>query len=187
MPSSHSAALRVKGVGRCLMRQHDHGQPQLIANYTAEEEHQHLQLTPNEPDYPQEKPVNYAKLLARLEHDMNWYGKHDEHGNQRQLTLGIEIAIKVKSQLRTLSANLDKLTHRSFANRVHTLTAMQQMTETATTTEGSRLARSCRNSRYDYDNIFIGAVQKLTEPQRRRLKVLDRGICIESLCETILA
>lgn len=185
MPAGHTAALRVKGVGRCEKHKDDQGQLQVVANYTAEEEQQRLALAPDEPDYPREKPVNYTKWLARVENDMNWYGKHDAHGDQRQLTLGIEIAIKIENQLRKLSANLDKSTHRSFVNRVHTLTIMQEMIEAATTTEGSRVSSSCRRSAYDYDNIFVGAVQKLTDAQSRRLKVLDRGTWVKDLCEMI--
>lgn len=124
-------------------------------------------------------------MIARIEHDLNWYGKHDEHGDQRQRTLGMDIAINIEKWLRTLSDNLDKPTHRSFANRVHTLTVMQKMIETATTTDSSGVSSSCRNQAYNFDDIFVGAVQKLTEGQHRRLKVLDRGAWVKQLGELI--
>lgn len=45
----------------------------------------------------------------------------------------------------------------------------------ATTSEGSRLRAACRNTACDYDEILLGAVERLTAGQRGRLKVLDRG------------
>lgn len=92
---------------------------------------------------------------------------------------------KIHKHLQTPSDNLDKSTHRSFANRFHTLTTMQTSIEVATTTESSRVANSCRNDSWNYDNLLVGAVQKLLDGQRRRLKVLDRGTWVQAFCKMI--
>lgn len=67
MPSSDPAALRVKNVRRDLVSEN---REQLLADYSAEEEEQRLELNLDESNYAQKKPVNYSKLLACVEIDI---------------------------------------------------------------------------------------------------------------------
>lgn len=59
------------------------------------------------------------------------------------------------------------------------------MIEAATLTEGSRVSSVCRNQAWNYDEVFIEALGKLTEGQRKWLKVFDGVSFVSKLVELI--
>lgn len=122
--------------------------------------------TQDNADIPKEKPVDYSKLLERVKYNMNWYGRHHAAGDERQSTISIEVAIRNVNNLITLASNLDNLTNRSFATRVHIITIMLANSEAATLGGGLQLARCCCNSAYRCDEILTQALEKLSDAQR---------------------
>lgn len=134
---------------------------------------------------PREKAVDYGGLLARAEHDLDWYGKWDALSDQRMRTLGTDISIRFEKMLRRLLGYLEKPKGcLSFGNRVHVLTVMRGIIEAVVSTNG-RIGSECRKDGFQYDDMFLWAVEKLSDGQRRRLRVLDRGEWVEDLVKTI--
>ncbi|ROV92587.1 hypothetical protein VMCG_08924 [Cytospora schulzeri] len=136
---------------------------------------------------PKEKAVDYGGLLAKVEHDLDWYGKWDALSDVRMRTLGADIAIRIEKTLKRLLGYLEKPKGcRSFGNRVHVLTVMSAIIDAVVSTNG-RIGCECRKWGFEYDDVFLWAVEKLSEGQRRRLRVLDRGEWVASLVDTIEA
>lgn len=132
---------------------------------------------------PHEKPADYSKLLEMTEKDLGWHGKYDDVSDRRQITLGIQVSIKIEKLLERLRGYME--TNKSFPNRVHILTVMREIIMAPLLTESSRIGREVRNSAFQYDDNFIWAVEKLTEGQKSRLKILDDGKWVEGLGELI--
>ncbi|KAK7740621.1 hypothetical protein SLS62_011062 [Diatrype stigma] len=143
-----------------------------------------INLTNDEADpdsEPREKPADYSKLLEMTEKDLGWHGKYDNVSDQRQVSLGIQVAIKIEKLLERLRGYME--TNKSFSNRVHILTVMREIIMAPLQTEGSRIGREVRNSAYQYDDNFVWAVEKLTDAQKQKLKTLDGGKWVEALRE----
>lgn len=127
------------------------------------------------PPEPKEKPVNYSSLLAKTEHDLDWYGKYDALSDARQRTLGGDIAIRITNTLKKLYEYLQKPKGcQSFANKIHVVTVMREIISAVVNTNG-RIGSECRKYGFEYDDHFLWAVQTLSAGQLARLRELDGG------------
>lgn len=122
-----------------------------------------------------EKPVDYSSLLAKTEHDLDWYGSYDALSDARQHSLGGDIAIRITNTLKKLFDYLQKPKGcQSFANKVHILNVMRDIISAVVNTNG-RNGSECRKYGFEYDDHFLWAVQTFSAGQLARLRELDGG------------
>lgn len=143
------------------------------------------------PPEPKEKLVDYSSLLAKTQHDLDWYGKYDALSDARQHTLGADIAIRITNTLKKLYEYLQKPKGcQSFANKIHVLTVMREIISAVVNTNG-RIGSECRKYGFEYDDHFLWAVQTFSAGQLARLRELDGGAWVTETagsegCERLL-
>lgn len=137
------------------------------------------------PPEPKEKAVNYSSLLAKTEHDLDWYGKYDALSDARQRTLGGDIAIRITDTLKKLYGYLQKPKGcQSFANKIHVVTVMRDIISAVVNTNG-RIGSECRKYGFQYDDHFLWAVQTLSAGQLARLRELERGAWVTETLQLV--
>ncbi|KAI0024202.1 hypothetical protein F4780DRAFT_651190 [Xylariomycetidae sp. FL0641] len=134
--------------------------------------------TDDEPSEPKEQGCDYNWVLERAAWHLGWTGSFDSLPDVQQANVGYSAAFKLLNLLQKTHDLMDK--HVTFADRVHILTIMRDVMA-ATLETNSRVGASCREHAHSYDDNFVGAVNKLTESQKKRLKVLADGKWLHEL------
>ncbi|KAI0201943.1 hypothetical protein F4808DRAFT_89317 [Astrocystis sublimbata] len=131
---------------------------------------------------PKERACNYTWTLDRAEVHLGFTGQYDGMTEQRQLSIGFEVALKLQKYLKRLNAALDN--NVTVANRVHILTVMREILA-ATLEADNTLGKECRECSREYDSTYLAAVRKLTPEQLSRLKSLEHGKWLEEFQDLI--
>lgn len=135
-----------------------------------------------EPAEKKEQSCNYTWIVDRTEVHLGWTGNWDKYSEIRQHSIGIGVASKILKLFQQMEKNMEK--HKTFPNRVHVLCVMREMLMATLETE-SIVGTEVRENAQGYDAAYIGAVEKLTPPQRRRLRALEGGKVVDELKELI--
>ncbi|KAH9900095.1 hypothetical protein F4778DRAFT_740035 [Xylariomycetidae sp. FL2044] len=135
-----------------------------------------------DPSEPKENPCNFTWVVDRTETHLGWTGNWDKCSAQRQLSIGYDVALKLQKLLKKLSVNMDK--YFTFINRVHILTVMREVMIACLDTD-TRVGKEVKECARLYDDMFVEAVGKLTDNQKRRLKKLEGGKWLEESKKTV--
>ncbi|KAI1342900.1 hypothetical protein F5Y15DRAFT_371328 [Xylariaceae sp. FL0016] len=130
----------------------------------------------NSPE-PEEPAADYMQMLKLIERDLGLHGEYDKYDRECQLSLGMPVAVKIEVKLNKLQQRIDQ--HRSFQNRVHILSVMQEIVMAVLMARDSCVASEVRKTASRYDDIFVMAFEKLTMSQRRQLRDVDDGAWIQ--------
>ncbi|RYP48211.1 hypothetical protein DL768_005871 [Monosporascus sp. mg162] len=136
----------------------------------------------SEPPEPKEPSCNYTWVVDRAETHLGWTGNWDKYSEIRQHTIGVSVAGKLQKLMQLMEKHMDK--HKTFANRVHILCVMREVLM-ATLDTDSIVGSEARRNAQGYDDAYVAAAEKLTPPQRRRLKALGGGKVIREFQELV--
>ncbi|RYP30641.1 hypothetical protein DL767_006141 [Monosporascus sp. MG133] len=135
-----------------------------------------------EPPEPKEPACNYTWVVDRAETHLGWTGNWDKYSEIRQHTIGVSVAGKLQKLMQLMEKHMDK--HKTFVNRVHILCVMREVLM-ATLDTDSIVGSEARRNAQGYDDAYVAAAEKLTAPQRRRLKALEGGKVIREFQELV--
>ncbi|RYP91070.1 hypothetical protein DL770_002815 [Monosporascus sp. CRB-9-2] len=135
-----------------------------------------------EPPEPKEPACNYTWVVDRAETHLGWTGNWDKYSEIRQHTIGVSVAGKLQKLMQLMEKHMDK--HKTFANRVHILCVMREVLM-ATLDTDSIVGSEARRNAQGYDDAYVAAAEKLTPPQRRRLRALECGKVIREFQELV--
>ncbi|RYP36652.1 hypothetical protein DL766_001892 [Monosporascus sp. MC13-8B] len=135
-----------------------------------------------EPPEPREPSCNYTWVVDRAETHLGWTGNWDKYSEIRQHTVGVSVAGKLQKLIQLMEKHMDK--HKTFVNRVHILCVMREILM-ATLDTDSIVGTEVRRNAQGYDDAYVAAAGKLTQPQRRRLKALEGGKVIQEFKELV--
>ncbi|RYO74478.1 hypothetical protein DL764_010822 [Monosporascus ibericus] len=135
-----------------------------------------------EPPEPKEPACNYTWVVDRAETHLGWTGNWNKYSEIRQHTIGVSVAGKLQKLMQLMEKHMDK--HKTFVNRVHILCVMREVLM-ATLETDSIVGSEARRNAQGYDDAYVTAAEKLTPPQRRRLKALEGGKVIREFQELV--
>ncbi|KAK6842531.1 hypothetical protein PG987_003391 [Apiospora arundinis] len=136
------------------------------------------------PSMHKDEPVDFTWMLNHAEAELGRTGKYDKRGPVRQKSLAVLAAGQVGRILKKLDGKM--VNHGSFSNRVHILTVMREIIH-AFMNAPTRPAAGAEAPRYlaYYQSLFLAAVDKLTQHQKNRLKVLEGGLWMLELQDMV--
>ncbi|KAK8125600.1 uncharacterized protein PG998_001359 [Apiospora kogelbergensis] len=131
-----------------------------------------------------DEPQDFTSMLKRAEAELGRIGMYDRHGPDMRERLAAIAAGQIGRLLKKLGDKM--LSHGSFPNRVHILTVMQSIIKATMETPATAPAgvEALKQLAY-YQSQFLTAVTTLTRDQRKRLRVLEGGVWVREMQDTV--